>query len=155
MGASSKPNIPVSVRVQRSQSYLGQASGFMLPEGESPDSLANFVGKHARRLKFQLDTVKNSKEGEGPQVYVSIASSNRLDELLVDRAQLQEAGQVDGFLFIWITSAKECRDGHVAEDHRSYIHQKLGRKVPVGFICWWDSFLNTDFTRRSILDLDT
>mmetsp|Transcript_9230 Transcript_9230/g.12177 ORF Transcript_9230/g.12177 Transcript_9230/m.12177 type:complete len:88 (+) Transcript_9230:3-266(+) len=75
--------------------------------------------------------------------------------MLLDRAQVAQAGRVDAFLFVWMASAEQCRDGDIAEDHRSYVREKLGLRVPVGFVCWWDGFSEADLTKQSLFVLDS
>jgi len=146
---------PVRVVVQLSQ-VEGQHS---LPEGESPESLVRFLGRKAGRLAFELPGSSDAGGSTGSLagaklVYISIASFNRLDEMVVDRRQVTVAGQVDAFLFVWMTSPDQCREGDVTGDHREYVHDRLGFKVPVGFICYWDGFFDAKLTSESLASLD-
>mmetsp|Transcript_79734 Transcript_79734/g.207937 ORF Transcript_79734/g.207937 Transcript_79734/m.207937 type:complete len:82 (-) Transcript_79734:43-288(-) len=75
--------------------------------------------------------------------------------MIVDRRQVGQAGQVDAFLFVWMTSLDQCREGDVTDDHREYVHEKLGLDAQVGFICYWDGFLDAKLTRDSLAALDS
>lgn len=136
----------VRLIVQRSSD---STSGFKLPKGESPESLANFLDEY-RQVRYSL-----TRTGL-PTLYVSIATPNRFEEGLLDRGQLQEVGQVDGFLFVWITSPEKCTSSNLHAEIRRFLHERLNSFAPVGFVCWTvnDSYFRNTFIDDSLSSLE-
>jgi len=124
-------------------------SGYKLPLGETPTSLGHFLNSHGN-LRYYIAP----RDGDKPVVYVSIAAVNRLDEMLVDTNQVNQLGRIDGFIFVWMTSSKLCHEAPLHEDLRKYVRDELGYERPVAFICWWDGFAESNFTRSSLDSLE-
>mmetsp|Transcript_90601 Transcript_90601/g.194268 ORF Transcript_90601/g.194268 Transcript_90601/m.194268 type:complete len:322 (+) Transcript_90601:96-1061(+) len=150
---SSSPLLPSHVAEQHPTAFMvvqrsnDSNSGYKLPRGETPISLVDFMNKRTGTLRYELA----SGTLPGPFVYVSMASANRFEEMLLDRKQVNGTAHVDAFLFIWTTSSQLCREQDLHKEIRHFMQKEFGAKEnAVSFICWFNGFSETEFTNNSL-----
>eukprot|EP00928_Gymnodinium_smaydae_P037496 TRINITY_DN26017_c0_g1_i2.p1 TRINITY_DN26017_c0_g1~~TRINITY_DN26017_c0_g1_i2.p1 ORF type:complete len:321 (+),score=25.45 TRINITY_DN26017_c0_g1_i2:129-965(+) len=144
---SETPRSSVGVYVQRDTQ---SRSGYKLPTGESLDSVTSFLQRNSRYLDYE----PLSDSTGVPLVYITLAASGRLDEMLLDRAQVAQLGKVDAFIFIWITSTPLCQEGDLPRKHRQYVRSKVSSSAAVSFVCYWSNFQANPFSVESLGQLE-
>jgi len=140
--------IQVKLIVQRANS---SASGSRLPTGETRSSLVHFLEANSRLRVLETEVDHNT-----PTIFASMAASNRFNENMLDWKQVDQAGRIDSFLLVWITSKDHCQDDPVHRKIRDFMQDRPNgnSKSPIVFLCWFDTFLAKDFNNASLVFLE-
>lgn len=143
----SAPVKKVCLHIQRST--LSNHEGFTLPVGLDPEDIVQFLqnkglGWPWKRLAYEL--CESHEQGGSFAMYVTACGTSRWDETLFDSSQLQRLGtnQLSAFLLVRDARHHQCKADDLTRDVQEYVHDKVGRDIPIVWLCYWDGQLSAD-----------